>query len=126
MPDNCLALLSEVGVSRVRCEIHFGDKGQIAWINRPAQNGIKANVLCGGPENTAGTLEQVVAMVAPSMPGSVQSLEGANEWNSTVRDLPELAPATPTTTRPRTLPPGLCPAVAVGVLHPQCPQGLDL
>lgn len=81
MYDNCLAVLREVGASWVRCEIYLGNKGQIAWINRLAQNGIKANVLCGDPENKAGTPEQLVAMVATSMPGSVQSFEGANEWN---------------------------------------------
>lgn len=78
--DVVLAALRDLGVTWIRSRIHTGNKGQVAWINQLAANGIRTNGLIALP-GQKDTPEDLVALVAASMPSAILSLEGPNEWN---------------------------------------------
>lgn len=75
-----LPALKGLGATWIRTRIHTGNKGQVTWINQLAANGIKTNALIDLP-GRKDTPEALVALVASSMPGSMLSMEGPNEWN---------------------------------------------
>ena len=65
--DVVLAALRDLGVTWIRSRIHTGNKGQVAWINQLAADGIRTNGLIALP-GQKDTPEDLVALVAASMP----------------------------------------------------------
>lgn len=78
--ETVLRALKDLGAVWIRSRIHTGNKGQVAFVNQLAANGIKTNGLIDLP-GKRDTPEALVALVASSMPGAMMSLEGPNEWN---------------------------------------------
>ncbi|MEI2779553.1 MAG: hypothetical protein V9G19_27060 [Tetrasphaera sp.] len=79
--DRIKSALKTVGATWIRSGIFTGNKKQVEWLRQLNQAGIKLNAIMGDPEQKAGNPEQLVALIASSLRGGVQSMEGANEWN---------------------------------------------
>lgn len=79
--DKILKVLKGVGASWIRSEIYAGNRGQITWLNQLAASGIRTNMIMQDPAMKNATPEQLVALIASSMPNACHSMEGANEWN---------------------------------------------
>ena len=73
--------LSDLGVRHVRDDLRTNDPREWAGIKTVADKGIKFNLIMGNPSSTdsAATYVDTVANQLP--PGSVESLEGSNEWD---------------------------------------------
>lgn len=79
--DRILWALKTIGASFIRSEIYAGNKGQVAWLNQLASNGVRTNMIMQDPAMKNATPEQLVNLIASSMPNACHSMEGANEWN---------------------------------------------
>ncbi len=79
--DKVLWVLKSVGASWIRSEIYAGNKGQVTWLNQLAANGVRTNMIMQDPAMKNATPEQLVSLIASSMPNACHSMEGANEWN---------------------------------------------
>lgn len=79
--DKVMWVLKSVGAKWIRSEIYTGNKGQVAWLNQLAANGIRTNMIMQDPAMKNATPEQLVSLIASSMPNACHSMEGANEWN---------------------------------------------
>ncbi len=73
--------LTRLGVRHVRTRLFAGRKDEYAALALLWSKGIRSNLILGDPTaNSSPTA--LVGVVATSLPaGSVESLEGANEWN---------------------------------------------
>ena len=91
--------LSDLGVRHVRDDLRTNDPREYAGIKTIADKGIKFDLIMGNPSSpdSAATYVDTVATQLPS--GSVESVEGSNEWdiNGTANWVSEL------TTRQRDL-----------------------
>lgn len=76
-----IAALKAMEVRWIRTGLVTGNPGQVNWINQLAANGITADTVMGFPGQLAGTPEELVALVATKLRGSVSMMEGANEWD---------------------------------------------
>ncbi|MCW2807956.1 MAG: hypothetical protein JWQ93_1911 [Marmoricola sp.] len=73
--------LSELGVRHVRDDLFMNNPRQYAGIRTVADRGIRFNLIMGRPTSPA-TPAQYVDTVATQLPaGSVESVEGTNEWD---------------------------------------------
>ena len=73
--------LSDLGVRHVRDDLRTNDPREYAGIRTVADKGIKFNLIMGNPSSpdSAATYVNTVATQLPA--GSVESLEGSNEWD---------------------------------------------
>lgn len=76
-----LEALRDLGATWYRSNLYTGNKRQVAWIQELGANGRRLHALMGKPGQTAGTPEQLVALVGASLAGVTQSMEGPNEWD---------------------------------------------
>jgi hypothetical protein len=111
--------LSDLGVRHVRDDLRTNDPREYAGIKTVADKGIKFNLIMGNPSSpdSAATYVNTVATQLPA--GSVESLEGSNEWDlsgdplwavnllTRQRDLYQAAKANPATAALPVLSPAL-------------------
>ena len=73
--------LSDLGVRHVRDDLRINDPREYAGIKTISDRGIKFNLIMGNPSSpdSAATYVDTVANQLPA--GSVESLEGSNEWD---------------------------------------------
>ncbi len=73
--------LSDLGVRHVRDDLSINNPRQYAGIKTVADRGIKFDLIMGNPSSpdSAATYVNTVATQLP--PGSVESVEGSNEWD---------------------------------------------
>src|SRR3954454_24105084 len=73
--------LSDLGVRHVRDDLRTNDPREYAGIKTVADKGIRFNLIMGNPSSpdSAATYVNTVATQLPT--GSVESLEGSNEWD---------------------------------------------
>jgi hypothetical protein len=91
--DRTIAVLESLGIRHVRHGIHASPDPAYAWVNgysatatnRMAAAGIKSDLVTGNPDDSSGTVAQQLAHVRDEMLGAVESIEGPNEWDQTVR-----------------------------------------
>jgi hypothetical protein len=73
--------LNELGARHVRDRLYVTSPSEWTNINALAKRGIRFDLIMGRPDNQGGTPQQLVDTAATKLPGAVESLEGANEWN---------------------------------------------
>jgi len=91
--DRTIAALQSLGIRHVRHGIHANPDPKFAWVNgysatvtnKLAAAGIKSDLVVGNPDDSSGTIAQQLAHVRSTMLGSVESFEGPNEWDQTLR-----------------------------------------
>jgi hypothetical protein len=91
--DRTIAVLQSLGIRHVRHGIHANPDPKFAWVNgysatvtnKLAAAGIKSDLVLGNPDDSSGTVAQQLAHVRTKMLGAVESFEGPNEWDQTLR-----------------------------------------
>ena len=73
--------LSDLGVRHVRDDLLINDPRQYAGIKTVADRGIKFNLIMGNPSSPDSAAAYVDTVATQLPAGSVESLEGSNEWD---------------------------------------------
>ncbi len=73
--------LSELGVRHVRDDLFMNNPRQYAGIRTVSDKGIKFNLIMGKPTSPASPADHVNTVATQLPPGSVESVEGTNEWD---------------------------------------------
>ena len=76
-----IAALKTMEVRWIRTGLVTRNPGQASWINQLAANGITSDTVMGFPGQRGGSPEELVALIATKMRGSVSMMEGTNEWD---------------------------------------------
>lgn len=73
--------LSDLGVRHVRDDLYMNNPRQYAGIKTVADRGIKFNLIMGRPTSPESAADYVTTVADVLPPGSVESIEGTNEWD---------------------------------------------
>src|SRR4051794_7686004 len=73
--------LANLGVRHVRDDLHLGAPKEYAAIKTVAARGIKFDLVMGRPGGSSTPTDYVKTLAAQLPAGSVESLEGVNEWD---------------------------------------------
>jgi hypothetical protein len=73
--------LSELGVRHVRDDLFMNNPRQYAGIRTVADKGIKFNLIMGRPTSALSPADYVNTVATQLAAGSVESVEGTNEWD---------------------------------------------
>lgn len=78
--------LSDLGVRHVRDDLFMDNPRQYAGIKTVAARGIRFDLIMGNPLSSHSAADYVNTVATQLPAGSVESLEGPNEWDLTGRD----------------------------------------
>ena len=73
--------LSDLGVRHVRDDLYMDNPRQYAGIKTVSDRGIKFNLIMGNPSSPKTAAQYVDTVATQLPPGSVESVEGSNEWD---------------------------------------------
>ena len=73
--------LSDLGVRHVRDDLYMSNPRQYAGIRTVADRGIRFNLIMGRPTSPESAADYVRTVADLLPPGSVESIEGTNEWD---------------------------------------------
>ena len=73
--------LSDLGVRHVRDDLFMNNPRQYAGIKTVSDRGIKFNLIMGNPSSPDSAEAYVNTVATQLPPGSVESVEGSNEWD---------------------------------------------
>jgi hypothetical protein len=73
--------LSGLGVRHVRDDLYMNNPRQYAGIKTVADKGIKFDLIMGNPSSPSSAADYVNTVATQLPPGSVESVEGSNEWD---------------------------------------------
>ncbi len=74
--------LGELGVRHVRDELYPGEPSQYTDLNRLAGDGIGVTTILGAPAQGGAKLEAMVALLKDELAGSIEAVEGPNEFST--------------------------------------------
>ena len=73
--------LSDLGVRHVRDDLYMNNPRQYAGIKTVSDKGIKFDLIMGNPSSPDSASAYVNTVATQLAPGSVESVEGSNEWD---------------------------------------------
>jgi fibronectin type III domain protein len=73
--------LSDLGVRHVRDDLYMNNPRQYAGIRTVSDKGIKFNLIMGNPSSPDSAADYVNTVATQLPTGSVESVEGSNEWD---------------------------------------------